>query len=198
MNSLREVGCRRIMTISWESHARWMCLDASLGSVDVARLLHIANVLVTSAFSIFLSEAESISSWSGSVAAAEAKERALLTPSPPMWTDNESCFHCTFDSWTLRIVSSPDLTMLSNSCRWWFPAHEDVRRMYTIFGIPIEFLRRQRASWDGRSDKRLIDFSRMVVFSFNAASTNVWVIFSIHFKIMQKFRFRYQFEGKCL
>ena len=46
--------------------------------------------LGTSASSIFLSEAESISSWSGSVAAAEAKkaegasEHALLTPSPPM------------------------------------------------------------------------------------------------------------------
>ena len=67
-----------------------MCLDASLGSLDLARLFHIANVLVTSASSIFLSEVESISSWSGSVAAAEAKkaegasEHALLTPSPPM------------------------------------------------------------------------------------------------------------------
>ena len=52
-----------------------------------------------------------------------------------------------------------------------FPTYGDVRRMCNIFGIPIEFLRRQRASWDGRSDKRLIDFSRMTVFSFNAAST---------------------------
>ena len=66
-----------------------MCLDASLGSVDMARLFHIA-VLVTSASSIFMSEAESIYSWSGSVAAAEAKnaegasEHALITPSPPM------------------------------------------------------------------------------------------------------------------
>ena len=75
--------------------------------------------------------------------AAEAKkaegasEHELLTPSPPMWTGNEACFHCTSDSWTLRIVSSPDLNTLSNSCRCRFPAHGEVRRMYNIFRIII-------------------------------------------------------------
>ena len=35
----------------------------------------------------------------------------------------------------------------------------------------MEFLRRQRESWDVTRDKRLIDFSRVTTLSFNAAST---------------------------
>ena len=160
------------------SHARWMCLDASMGSLAIARPFQVALPLLTSFSSTPASdEAKRISSCSGSVAAAEAKkaevasEHARLTPRPPIWSGSEACIHCRSDSWTLRIVSSPVLNTLSNSRRKGFPAHGDVLRVYTSFRMAMEFLRRQRESWYVRRDKRLIYFSRVTTWSFNAAST---------------------------
>ena len=53
-------------------------LGRFIGLCRLGQTIPIANVLVTSASSIFLSEAESISFWSGNVAAAEAKRRKVL------------------------------------------------------------------------------------------------------------------------
>ena len=69
------------------SDARWMCLDASIGSLAIARPFQVALALLTFLSSTPASdEAKRISSCSGSVAAADAKkvedasEHALLTP----------------------------------------------------------------------------------------------------------------------
>ena len=71
------------------SHARWMCLDASMDSLAIARPFEVALALLTSLSSTPANdEAKRISSLSVSVAAAEAKkaedtsEHALLTSRP--------------------------------------------------------------------------------------------------------------------
>ena len=73
------------------SHARWVCLDASMGSLAIARLFKVALALLTFLSSIPASDkAKRISSCSGTVAAAEAKKaedasvHALLTPRHPI------------------------------------------------------------------------------------------------------------------
>ena len=160
-------------------HARWMYLDDSMGSLAIARPFQVALALFSSLSSTPASdEAKRISSCSRSVAAAEAikaedaSEHALLTPRPTIWTGSEACIHYRSDSWTLRIISSPVLNTLSNSCGRGFPAHGDVLRVYKNVGMAMEFLRRQRDSWDVRRDQRLIDFSRVATLSFNSKYAN--------------------------
>ena len=67
-----------------------MCLDRSEGSVVLARHLHVVLMLDTAVSSAPAAEAYRMASWSGSVAAAEARKdegasmHALLTPNPHM------------------------------------------------------------------------------------------------------------------
>ena len=78
-------------------------------SVDPANLVHAGLVLITAVSSTSGGEADRMASWSGSLAAAEAKKaegasmHMLLTPSPPVWTGSDAYFHWSSKSWTLRI-----------------------------------------------------------------------------------------------
>ena len=105
----------------WASLARWMCLAESGGSLMLDWLVNAVLALFTALSSTPAREADKMASWSGSVVATDAKKaervrmHTLLTPTPLMWTCIDACFHCSSESWMLRMLSSAALSTLSNS-----------------------------------------------------------------------------------
>ena len=84
-------------------------------------------------------------SWSGSVAAVEAKKpevaimHALFTPRPSIWTGRLACSHCLSLSSTFSTNDYPRLSVSSKMSNNGMSKHGDVLKTYTSFGIAIEF-----------------------------------------------------------
>ena len=119
------------------SQARWMCFAVVGGSLELDSLDHSAIASFTARSGDLDGEVGMVASWSGSVAAAEAKKadgasmRALLTPSLPMCTGSDAC-HWSSERSTFRIFSRPVLSARSSSCSSGLLAQVDVERTKNV------------------------------------------------------------------
>ena len=108
--------------------ARWMCLDRSEGSVVLARQLHVVLMLDTAVSSAPATEADRLLGWG---AWLQLKPERLKVPActrsslqvPPCEPAATLLSIVYQKSWTLRIVSSPFFSTMSNCCRRELLAH---------------------------------------------------------------------------
>ena len=133
-----------------------MCLTASACSFVLAQLVHAVLALFNALPSTSAREADKMASWSGNVAAAYSRKaegasmHALLTSSPPIWTGSDACFHCSSERWMLRMLSSPALSTLSNSCSRELLAHAIYLGCIAISESPASSLVNRGRHEDGK------------------------------------------------